>query len=471
MTTYHHLFKLIIVALFTTASLAFTQTAADAVRIGENQIGFGARALGMGGAYRAVADDYSAIYWNPAGLAQMPKMEFWMELSHTDFENDIIFQNEPSSATNSATKFSGLGLVFPVPTYRGSLVFALGYQRVKSFEYANQFRGISSVFSEAGANRLTFLLDESGKEYNFWGEAVEKQEILSDEGNINQWSAAGAIDVSPNISVGLGLNFWTGSSDYRQEFTQTDVFNNFDAFPANFFDYQEDNTIMTDYSAFSFKLSGLFRAGSFARFGAGLELPKTFNVEEDWRTESSVSFDTSEVGNIEEVIFFSDEEGTFEYDVKYPFKFFGGASVALGPVLLSASAEYMDWTQIEFDIPSDAELDENFSALLDENKFFQTDYHATVKLNFGGEVGLPFLDSQLRAGYIIDPSPREKATSENDRKFFTLGYGLLIDRIFKVDIAYLRGGWEQTTFDNFTPTGSKEDITYQKLFLTFAYRF
>lgn len=33
--------------------------------------GLGARALGMGGAYTAVADDGSAAYWNPAGIAQV----------------------------------------------------------------------------------------------------------------------------------------------------------------------------------------------------------------------------------------------------------------------------------------------------------------------------------------------------------------------------------------------------------------
>ena len=31
----------------------------------------GTKALGMGGAFCAVADDISAIYWNPAGLGQL----------------------------------------------------------------------------------------------------------------------------------------------------------------------------------------------------------------------------------------------------------------------------------------------------------------------------------------------------------------------------------------------------------------
>ncbi|MDM7917173.1 MAG: PorV/PorQ family protein [Candidatus Eisenbacteria bacterium] len=39
------------------------------------RIGVGARALGMGGAFTALANDASAAYWNPAGLAQMERPE------------------------------------------------------------------------------------------------------------------------------------------------------------------------------------------------------------------------------------------------------------------------------------------------------------------------------------------------------------------------------------------------------------
>ncbi len=39
------------------------------------RIGAGARPLGMGGAFVAIADDASATYWNPAGLAQLDRIE------------------------------------------------------------------------------------------------------------------------------------------------------------------------------------------------------------------------------------------------------------------------------------------------------------------------------------------------------------------------------------------------------------
>ena len=35
--------------------------------------GVGPRAIGLGGAFTAIADEGSAVYWNPAGLAGLPK--------------------------------------------------------------------------------------------------------------------------------------------------------------------------------------------------------------------------------------------------------------------------------------------------------------------------------------------------------------------------------------------------------------
>lgn len=59
--------------------------------------GIGARALGMGGAFTAVADDTSAPYWNPAGLGFMESISIGSMVQQTSsFEHDTLKDITPS---------------------------------------------------------------------------------------------------------------------------------------------------------------------------------------------------------------------------------------------------------------------------------------------------------------------------------------------------------------------------------------
>jgi hypothetical protein len=49
----------------------------------------GSRALGMGGAFVAVADDSSATWWNPAGLAEGPFLDMALVRTETEVARDI----------------------------------------------------------------------------------------------------------------------------------------------------------------------------------------------------------------------------------------------------------------------------------------------------------------------------------------------------------------------------------------------
>lgn len=55
------------------------------------KLGYGARATSMGGSYVADAADLSALYWNPAGLAQITGSA--VQLSRTEYLADIKYSN------------------------------------------------------------------------------------------------------------------------------------------------------------------------------------------------------------------------------------------------------------------------------------------------------------------------------------------------------------------------------------------
>lgn len=56
------------------------------------QIGVGERAMALGGAYVAMADDISALYWNPAGITHIPTYGFTLAKTNwiTDLELDHV---------------------------------------------------------------------------------------------------------------------------------------------------------------------------------------------------------------------------------------------------------------------------------------------------------------------------------------------------------------------------------------------
>ena len=84
----------------------------------------------MGGAYTAVSDDGFALIYNPAGLAEIRRREISFGLHERTDEIKNTFGSLASTQSTSYTSFGHFTAVYPYPTYRGSLVFAVGYEKV-----------------------------------------------------------------------------------------------------------------------------------------------------------------------------------------------------------------------------------------------------------------------------------------------------------------------------------------------------
>jgi len=149
----------------------FAQNAGDALRLSEPGLGFNARAMGMGNAYSALSDDFSAVYFNPAGLGLVKRLEFAGGINYSKFNNDVTFFGNKLGSSNSETKLDQLSFVFPFPTLRGSFVLALGYNRDKNFNGINTFKGFNSgsnsmtqaLLGKGDVSYLLYLTDATGE--------------------------------------------------------------------------------------------------------------------------------------------------------------------------------------------------------------------------------------------------------------------------------------------------------------------
>ena len=127
--------------------VAYAQFPEDALRYSTLNLGAGARAFAMGAAYIGVSDDYTAVFWNPAGLAQLRGFEFFAGLNYFSFDNIATVFNSSNSLQNTSTSLNSIGLTWSAPTIRGSLVFAAGYVKMADYTSALSFSAFNSESS------------------------------------------------------------------------------------------------------------------------------------------------------------------------------------------------------------------------------------------------------------------------------------------------------------------------------------
>ncbi len=446
------------IGLLLTLGLLNGQSAYDAVHITENEEGFGSRALAMGGAYTALADDYSGIYWNPAGLGAISKTGFHAELSHLQFSNDALYMGNLTPNSQGFTKLKSLGFVMPLPTSQGSFVIAGGYNKILDYDDHLYFEGFSDVSNDIGFE----IIDEDEDIYYYYpfDQDVYRQEEVRSEGGLRQWSIGGALALSPNFTIGLTTALVHGKEEYNLGFSQFDDDNLYNEYPGDFYEYTVNQYLQSDYYALNLKIGGIVELNKLIKVGGVITLPSKYYVEETHSFSDDLVFDNGDNDPTEDT-------GTWDYNVKTPFIFDAGIAFTNKLITLSAATRYRDWSQTRFEVTGYSLDNQDYRNMVSENNTLARDYDQVLEYRLGGEILLPGLNTKLRAGYTRIPSPLRDIN--NDRITYSAGVSFKVDNNVSLDFTCLKSDWTRESWDIYTPAGVEEKIETRKVLIGLTY--
>lgn len=170
-----------------------------------NPVGSGARALGMGGAFIAVADDATAASWNPGGLIQLEKPEISIVYDSFHRIEDLDFGANPEGRgdqTISKGAINYASAAYPFTLLGRNMIVSLTYQRLYDFTRQWDFRLNSNIDGMIRTDNYHY-----------------KQ-----EGDLSAIGLAYSIQVTPRFSFGLTLNLWDDDlspNEWEQKLIQT----------------------------------------------------------------------------------------------------------------------------------------------------------------------------------------------------------------------------------------------------------
>ena len=389
-------------------------------------VGVGSRATAMGGAHIALAQDFSAAYYNPACLAFVYKNEIIGGLSIRNGNSEITYNSgAPQTSSFSAVKLSQLGAVMPLPSKQGGTAFAIGFSRFQTFDFTN----------------------------NFVGTRVDNANLAAQEtydGGMGAIHFAGALQTSEYISVGASLDILMGAENYTWEATIAD-----------FADTTVLDSILSDMQAFGYagvtgKLGMLITPTKFAALGMVVGFPSAISIDYELIQETTVHYADGDIP------YESYYQSDYDISVTTPFQFGGGLAIKTPIANLAADVIYADWRQMRF----------HTAEWLDYNPQIPGAYRATLSFGIGAEFSMPikFLPTKLRAGYRYDPLPYVLQTVQKERQAITGGIAFLIDKNWLIEGSVALSNWQKSGPSYAQNTiGEKYDI--YDVMLGLAFRF
>jgi hypothetical protein len=475
--------KIFLVLILITASVK-AQDFNDALRLTEPGYVTSPRALGMGNAYTALSNDFSASMFNPAGFALVKKTEFSGSLNYNSFDNDATLFGNTLNHSNSSTEFNQIGFVFPLPTSRGSFVLGFGFNQNKKFDGALKFSGYNSsdnsmiqylTYSDDKDTRdiayktgVSYHFDENTDETNINGNLNQSGSILQD-GSLDSWTFSGAVEFQKNFFFGISISRIDGDFRKDREYFEDDINNKYsnsllldpsDSTTAGFESFYYNNTLKWDVSAWDFTLGILGKLNNGLSLGLTLKLPRTYTIKENFYEYADASFATNQTYSIDI------EYDEIEYKISTPMEITFGGSFNQNDLTVSVDAKMIDYTQMKF------EEGVGEGVISTNNSDIKDLFRTVVNLNVGAEYVIPVTRISIRGGFMYMPSPYKDDSSEFDKKFITIGAGIQAGDDVELSVGYAYGWWKDIT-DNYSSNVSRiyQDITHTNLVMGMKYYF
>ena len=359
----------------------------------------GPKGFGMGGAFVGLANDYSALYWNPAGLTQMQKNFVGI------FVTDVIplgTYKFPTALIDAKTKTNH----YIAPNLMGFY----------HFEFSENLTFGLGVYIPAGI----------GAEWD--GNDLKN----INRGKVNEWmSKIAVVNISPAVaykfsdqfSMGLALNIFYGMFDLKKPGVPDTASS---AIPN--YQYTESSNGL----GYGVTMGMLFKPNS--TFSIGLSVRTKIDV-----TMSGTAKNPAMAGT-------GATESDFDRDVAWPLWIAGGVAYRpMDNMVVTFDVQFSQWSKSENEFTTKFDNARWMAALTpgDNNKFILRWKDATqVRLGVCYTVNE---NLDLRAGIYTDPAPAPVETynilfSSIDYTAITLGAGYKIESfVIDLGIEYLFG--------------------------------
>ncbi len=365
-----------------------------------NPVGSGARALGMGGAFIAVADDATAASWNPGGLTQLerPEVSFVGDAFHRIEDNR--FRIHPEGAGEQTVSHLGvnyLSAAYPFTLWNRVMTVSLNYQKL--FDFTRK-----------------------------WNFHIRSEDVSSDfdyqrEGSLSALGLAYCVQITPRFSVGMTLNVWDDNL-LNNEWEEREIKKGSGVDGGDAFIFQSYNFDRYSFSGFNANFGFLWNATSRLTMGAVLKTPFKADLRHEHSLSTAIQYPDLKGYDVEESKppYHADE--TMDMPMSYGIGF---AYTFSRIFMVSLDVYRTEWDDF---VHTDSEGREK--SPITRRPVSDSDVDPTHQVRMGAEylVITPKYIIPLCAGAFYDPAPAEG--SPDDFFGFSVGSGI---------------GWKQFHFD------------------------